>query len=82
MLILSRKIGERIVVAGDIVITVVQTRGNTVKIGVAAPAEIGVHREEVFRRIDAEQMSISSAAARTYHDDKHPGDQFAFLQQH
>lgn len=52
MLILTRRVGETIVVGDDIRITVISTNGNQVRLGIAAPKEISVHREEVQRRID------------------------------
>jgi carbon storage regulator len=53
MLVLSRQIGERLVIDGQIEVTVVEIRPDRVKLGVSAPPEISVHREEVFRRISA-----------------------------
>jgi carbon storage regulator len=51
MLVLSRKIGERIVVPDrELLITVVAVHGNTVRLGISAPAEIGVYREEICPR--------------------------------
>ena len=54
MLVLSRQLGERLVIDGQIEVTVVEIRPDRVKLGVAAPPEIAVHREEVFRKIVAE----------------------------
>lgn len=52
MLVLSRKLGERIVVPNcELTVTVVAIDGNTVRLGVEAPASTAVHREEVWRRI-------------------------------
>lgn len=48
MLVLSRKKDERIVINGNIVITVVEVRGDKVRIGIEAPTEVPVHRQEVF----------------------------------
>ena len=51
MLVLSRKVGERIVVPGcDLTITVVQVRGKHVQLGVSAPDDVAIHREEVWQR--------------------------------
>lgn len=50
MLILARRLGETIVINGDIVVTVVDIRGDRIRLGIAAPAEIPVDREEVHRR--------------------------------
>lgn len=55
MLILSRKQGESILIGDDIKVTVLGISGAQVKIGVAAPDDISVHREEVYLRIQQEQ---------------------------
>lgn len=58
MLVLSRKIGERIVVpACGLTITVVSLKGNRVRLGIAAPEDIRVDREEVWKRLMEEQSS-------------------------
>lgn len=51
MLVLTRKIGETIIIADNIVITVLSANGGQIKIGVTAPKEISVHREEIYKRI-------------------------------
>jgi carbon storage regulator len=51
MLILTRRIGETIRIAGDVSITVLEIHGNHVRIGIQAPKSVAVHREEVFNRI-------------------------------
>jgi carbon storage regulator len=51
MLVLSRKAGERLVIGPNIVVTVLEVRGNVVKLGCEAPLEVPIHREEVTRRI-------------------------------
>ena len=51
MLVLSRKTGERLVIGPNIVVTVLEVRGNVVKIGCEAPPEVPIHREEVTRRM-------------------------------
>lgn len=55
MLVLSRKADESIVIDGRIRITVVKTGGNTVRLGIVAPDNVTVHREEVHERIAAEE---------------------------
>ena len=51
MLVLSRRIGERIVIGDCILVTVVATSGDRVRLGVSAPAATPVHREEIWKRI-------------------------------
>ncbi len=51
MLVLSRKRGERIVIGGDVTLTVLGVRGSQVKLGFNGPAEVPIHREEVHQRI-------------------------------
>jgi carbon storage regulator len=55
MLILTRKSGESVVIGDDITITVLSVKGNSVRIGVAAPKEVAVHREEIYERIKREE---------------------------
>ena len=53
MLILTRKVGESLLIGDDVEITVLSIRGSQVKLGVNAPKEIAVHREEIYQRIKA-----------------------------
>lgn len=54
MLVLSRRALEEINIGHDIVITIVEIEGNRVKIGITAPDDVGVHRQEIFDRIKQE----------------------------
>jgi carbon storage regulator len=57
MLVLSRKKNESIVIDGKIVVTVVEIKGDKVRLGIAAPPEVPVHRSEVFEAIRQEQSA-------------------------
>ena len=55
MLILTRRIGETVIIGNDVDVTVLGVKGNQVRLGVTAPREVTVHREEIFERICREQ---------------------------
>lgn len=61
MLILTRKSGEKLMVGDDVEITVLGVKGNQVRVGVSAPKNIAVHREEVYIRIQNEKQLEKSA---------------------
>ena len=63
MLILTRRVGETLMVGNDISITVLGVKGGQVRIGVDAPKEVAVHREEIFERINSEQGEGPDSAA-------------------
>lgn len=61
MLVLTRKVGESIRIGDDITITVVESDGYNVKIGIAAPRSVAVHRAEVYERIQAENLKAAES---------------------
>lgn len=64
MLVLTRSVGERLVIGdGDIKLTILDVRGNQVRIGIDAPKNIAVHREEIYLRIQEEDSSKEKVPA-------------------
>lgn len=57
MLILTRRVGETLVIGDDVTITVLGVRGNQVRVGVNAPKDVAVHREEIYQRIQDEKTT-------------------------
>ncbi|WP_295544077.1 carbon storage regulator CsrA [uncultured Thiohalocapsa sp.] len=55
MLILTRRVGETLMIGDDVTVTVLGVKGNQVRIGVNAPRDVAVHREEIYERIKREQ---------------------------
>ncbi len=60
MLILTRRVGESLMVGEDITVTVLGVKGNQVRIGIDAPKDVAVHREEIFQRIKNGDDSVES----------------------
>ena len=65
MLILSRKPGETLVIGDEVTVTVLGVKGNQVRIGINAPKNVAVHREEIYQRIADEQAQTSKQETPT-----------------
>ena len=61
MLILTRRVGETVMIGNDITVTVLGVKGNQVGVGVNAPKEVAVHREEISERIKREEQAAGGA---------------------
>jgi carbon storage regulator len=55
VLILTRRVGETLMIGNDVTVTVVAVSGNQVRLGIGAPKDVAVHREEIFERVQAEK---------------------------
>lgn len=74
MLVLTRRPGESIIIGGDITVTVLEVRGDQIRIGIDAPRSVKVHREEVLREItqtNTEAVATADRARRLLQ--QHPG---------
>jgi len=61
MLILTRRVGETVMIGDEVTITVLGVKGNQVRVGINAPKSVAVHREEIYERIKREQQGQGDA---------------------
>lgn len=59
MLILTRRVGETVMIGNDVTVTILGVKGNQVRVGINAPKNVAVHREEIYERIKREQQGDS-----------------------
>ncbi|NEX21769.1 carbon storage regulator CsrA [Thiorhodococcus mannitoliphagus] len=67
MLILTRRVGETLMIGDEVTVTVLGVKGNQVRIGVNAPRDVAVHREEIYERIKREQAEVGQGADTVNH---------------
>lgn len=65
MLILTRRVGETLMIGDEITVTVLGVKGNQVRIGVNAPKDVAVHREEIYQRIQREKLDDEGSGNNT-----------------
>jgi carbon storage regulator len=65
MLILTRRVGEAVVIGEEVTVTVLGVKGNQVRIGVNAPKSVSVHRDEIYERIKSEREAADVLSAAT-----------------
>jgi carbon storage regulator len=63
MLILTRRVGETVMIGNEVTVTVLGVKGNQVRVGVNAPKDVAVHREEIYERIKREQDQDGNVGA-------------------
>ena len=61
MLILTRRAGESVIIGDDVKITVLAVKGNQIRLGIDAPRDVSVHREEIYERIQNEKEDVEQA---------------------
>jgi carbon storage regulator len=67
MLILTRRVGETVMIGDEVTITVLGVKGNQVRVGINAPKSVAVHREEIYERIKREQQGQGESGDKSKH---------------
>ena len=70
MLILTRRVGEAVMIGNEVTVTILGVKGNQVRVGVNAPRDVAVHREEIFERIKLEHQAGGSDRSSKSNDGK------------
>ena len=65
MLILTRRVGETLMIGDSVTVTILGVKGNQVRVGITAPKDVAVHREEIFQRIGREGIASEAEEAGT-----------------
>lgn len=68
MLILTRRIGESLVIGDDVILTVLGIKGNQIRIGIKAPVNVSVHREEIYDRINRQHHKQTTNYEKNHHN--------------
>ena len=63
MLILTRRVGESLMIGDDVTVTVLASKGNQIRIGIDAPRDVEVHREEIYERIHGQSGNVQQKEA-------------------
>ncbi len=74
MLILTRKVGEAVMIGNDVKITVLHVKGSQIRLGIDAPSTVAVHREEIFSRIQSSQLTQAVPIVPSLHSAYPAGD--------
>jgi carbon storage regulator len=74
MLILTRRVGETVMIGNDVTVTILGVKGNQVRVGINAPKNVAVHREEIYERIKREQQGESQGESQGEPSDSEPAE--------